>query len=49
MLLNQTTQLFAAGRVTAVDFEKGVAVWQEPNGNIRVVPFDVATLRLRQN
>ncbi len=49
MLLNQISQLFAAGRVTAVDFEKGVAVWQGPNGDIRVLPFDIATLQIRKS
>lgn len=48
MLLNQISLLFAGGKVTAVDFEKGVAVWQGPNGDLRIVPFDVATLQLRK-
>lgn len=47
MLLNQISQLFASGRVTAVDFEKGIAVWQGPNGEVKVLPFDITTLQLR--
>ena len=49
MLLNQISQLFAGGRMTAVDFEKGIAVWQGPNGDIKVLPFDIATLQLRKS
>ena len=47
ILLNEISQLFASGAVAAVDFEKGIAVWQGPNGEIKVLPFDTATLQLR--
>ena len=44
MLLNNVSALFAAQRVEAVDFEKGVVVVAMPNGNLRSVTFDVTTL-----
>nr|WP_294548827.1 hypothetical protein [uncultured Rhodopila sp.] len=47
ILLNQISQIFASGEVTAIDFEKGMAVWQGPNGDIKVLPFDITTLQLR--
>jgi hypothetical protein len=44
MLLNNISALFAVGAVRAVDFEKGIAVVATPSGEIKVVPFNVATL-----
>ncbi|HKD74115.1 MAG TPA: hypothetical protein VKB76_01415 [Ktedonobacterales bacterium] len=44
MLLNNISQLFAVGAVKAVDFEKGIAVVATPNGEVKIVPFEVSTL-----
>src|SRR5215469_16654737 len=41
MLLNNISALFAAQRVEAVDFEKGIAVFAMANGSLKLVPFDV--------
>jgi len=47
MLLNNVSALFAAQRVEAVDFEKGVMVVTTPNGTLKSVTFDVATLVIK--
>jgi hypothetical protein len=47
MLLNNTSVMFATNRVVAVDFDKGVEVVEGKNGEIKVFPFDVATLAIR--
>lgn len=47
MLLNKISLLFAQGRVAAVDFEKGIAVYQLPNGDLKLIPFEVATLDIK--
>ena|SRR5271166_796285 len=47
MLLNNISQLFAANRVVAVDFDKGVAVVEGTNGQIKAFNFDVATLVIK--
>jgi hypothetical protein len=44
MLLNNISQLFAANRVVAIDFDKGVAVVEGTNGQAKAFNFDVATL-----
>jgi hypothetical protein len=47
MLLNNVSALFAAQRVEAVDFEKGIAVFAMANGSLKLVPFDVTTLVIK--
>lgn len=49
MLLNKISLLFAQGRVAAVDFEKGIAVYQLQNGDLKLVPFEVATLDVKKS
>jgi hypothetical protein len=47
MLLNNVSALFAARRVKAVDFEKGVLVIAMADGSLKLVPFDVTTLVIK--
>ena len=47
MLLNNVSALFAARRVEAVDFEKGVLVIAMADGSPKLVPFDVTTLVIK--
>jgi hypothetical protein len=47
MLLNNVSALFAAQRVEAVDFEKGVAIFAMSDGTLKLVPFDVTTLVIK--
>jgi hypothetical protein len=47
MLLNNISALFAAQRVEAVDFEKGVLVFETPGGALKSVAFDVTTLVIK--
>ena len=47
MLLNNISQLFATNRVVAVDFDKGVAVVEGTNGQVKAFSFDVATLVIK--
>jgi hypothetical protein len=47
MLLNNVSQVFASGRVVAVDFIRGAVVVEGPNNQVRAFPFNVATLQLR--
>jgi hypothetical protein len=47
MLLNNVSALFAAQRVEAVDFEKGVLVVTMADGSLKLVPFDVTTLVIK--
>jgi hypothetical protein len=47
MLLNNISQLFAANRVVAIDFDKGVAVAEGTNGQVKAFNFDVATLVIK--
>jgi hypothetical protein len=47
MLLNNTSAMFAANRVVAVDFDKGVEVVEGKNGEIKAFPFDIATLAIK--
>lgn len=49
ILLNKISLVFAQGRVAAVDFEKGIAVYQLQNGDLKLVPFEVATLDVKKN
>ena len=46
-LLNNISLQFAANRVVAVDFDKGVAVVEGTNGQQKSFTFDVATLVLK--
>ena len=47
MLLNNISMLFAAQKVEAVDFDKGVLVVATPGGTLRSARFDVATLVIK--
>jgi hypothetical protein len=47
MLLNNISQLFAANRVVAIDFDKGVLVVAGANGEVKAFNFDVATLVIK--
>src|SRR5580692_3726214 len=47
MLLNNISQLFATNRVVAVDFDKGVAVVEGTNGQVKAFSFDVTTLVIK--
>lgn len=47
MLLNTVSQLFAARRVVAVDFVKGVVVVEGANNETRSFPFDVTLLQVK--
>ena len=44
MLLNNISEEFASGRVLATDFQRGDIVVENKAGQIKVFPFDVATL-----
>jgi hypothetical protein len=48
MLLNNVSQDFASQRIVATDFQQGDVVVQGTNGQLRVFPFDTATLVLRK-
>lgn len=47
MLLNNVSQEFASGHVVATDFERGDLVVENRSGQMKVFPFDVATLAIR--
>jgi hypothetical protein len=47
MLLNSVSQLFAAQKVVAVDFVKGVVVFEGANGQVRTYPFDATLLQVK--
>jgi hypothetical protein len=47
MPLNNISKLFATNRVVAIDFDKGVAVVDGTNGQIKAFNFDVTTLVIR--
>jgi hypothetical protein len=47
MLLNNVSQDFASGHIVATDFERGNIVVQNTSGQMKVFPFDVATLTVR--
>jgi hypothetical protein len=44
MLLNSLSQEFASGHVVATDFRRGDIVEESKSGQMKVFPFDVATL-----
>lgn len=48
MLLNNLSLDFATRRIVAADFQKGEAVVEGTNGEMRAFPFDVATLVIRK-
>jgi len=48
MLLNNVSQEFASGHVVATDFERGDVVVENGSGQMKVFPFDVATLAIRK-
>jgi hypothetical protein len=47
MLLNHVSQDFASGHIVATDFQRGDIVVQNTSGQMKVFPFDVATLTVR--
>ncbi len=47
MLLNNVSQEFASGHVVATDFQRGDIVVENKSGQLKVFPFDVATLTVR--
>lgn len=47
MLLNSISALFAANRVVAVDFDRGVAVVEGKNREIKAFASDVTTLAIK--
>jgi len=47
MLLNNVSALFAAGKVEAIDFEKGVLVVAMADGSLKSVRFEVTTLVIK--
>ena len=47
MLLNKVSQEFASGRVVATDFQRGDIVVENKGGQIKVFPFDVVTLSIK--
>jgi hypothetical protein len=47
MLLNNISRLFAANRVVAIDFDKGVAMVEGTNGQIKAFNFNIATLVIK--
>jgi len=48
ILLNNVSQEFASGHVVATDFERGDLVVENKGGQMKVFPFDVATLAIRK-
>jgi hypothetical protein len=46
MLLNNMSQEFASGHVVATDFRRGDIVVENKSGQMKVFPFDVATLAI---
>lgn len=48
MLLNNVSQEFASGHVVATDFQRGDIVVENKSGQMKVPPFDVATLTVRK-
>ena len=47
ILLNNVSLLFATNRVVAVDFDKGVAVFDGNDGQAKSFLFDVTTLVMK--
>lgn len=47
MLLNNVSQDFASGHIVATDFQRGDIVVENKGGQLRVFPFDVATLTVK--
>ncbi len=47
MLLNNVSQKFASGRIVATDFQRGDIVVENASGQMKVFPFDVATLAVK--
>ena len=47
MLLNNIKIKHQASQIVALDWNKGVAVVQLPNGNLEVVNFDPRTLQIK--
>ena len=47
MLLNNVSEEFASGRVVATDFQRGDIVVENKTGQIKVIPFDVTTLTIK--
>jgi len=47
MLLNNIKAKFPANRIVALDFARGIAVVELPNGQMRSVNFDTTTLAVK--
>ncbi len=47
MLLNNIKAKYPANRIVAMDFGRGVAVVELPNGQMRTVNFDTTTLAIK--
>ena len=48
MLLNNVSQEFASGHVVATDFQRSDIVVENKSGQLKVFPFDVATLTCQE-
>ena len=48
MLLNRVSSDFATRRIVATDFQRGDVVVEGTNGQLKVFPFDTATLVIRK-
>ena len=48
ILLNNVSQEFASGHIVATDFQRGDVVVQNTSGQMKVFPFDVTTLTIKQ-
>jgi len=48
MLLNRVSEDFASGRVVATDFSRGDIVVESKTGQMKVFPFDLATLVVKK-
>lgn len=48
MLLNAISELFAANRIQAVDFDEGVAIVELPDGDVDTVFFETASLTIKE-
>ena len=47
MLLNNVSQDFASGHIVATDFQREDIVVENTSGQMKVFPFDVATLTVK--
>ena len=47
MLLNNVSQDFASGHIVATDFQRGDVVVENQSGQMKVFPFDIETLKIK--